>query len=908
MSDVSNVQEPALNPQQSQWINALGMKFEAAAKSRAKAAKREEAQQKIEDALGPLREQIQADQFYEISTGLKGLFRKAETISSLDPGGDPMKEIDSWHDLPGSQSLPPEKIKKIGESLKLIVELSRDMRQMTDEQGNKVYEDDADLAKDLWQPLAREGILPENAIPDRFSEVKETFTAAVDLYEERLQEHSKGMTTAKQLMEKFNKVSAVIEAGLKAGSAVVGAVGGVQAAEQGTTAGNVQGSRDLADDARIINLTALCLASTREAATGIVESRDLVGALDHMNAMTRGILRATVGDEVATMVYGCVAAAARTAKTGEHLYKGDHKAALKELGDAIAAATSAADKSDTKVLRAVGMGFQAALTAVAIPKGKPDEILAAVMSQASNVANRVAKDALSAQQAAAVAALEDDPDKEDKLVHLNAWFTSRKDTVSDGTKELSASINEIPGLLELNKKIKAGIDEGALKELNEEAQKAADQELKDFMESPDEDFDNLLINGFSTDDPGMDEEKRLRSLERLIEVQKKHQKTFELAKNICQGGTKFVQNLFPPAGLAAAGTALIFSIMEAVKHAQQLTIWGDNVKDAGSAGTVQLDAMMNRYGLQSSQALQADILVATKAAAVVGEALKLGGVTAPAGLATVAVAQATEGIMTVAALVVKEAKMADAWKTYQKALETPQDRKLVREALRKNPTLAKYAMAYGAVVAKNAIAIKGMTRCGLNEKTLADPASNVGKVVEYLELVYKEDPTLLKAVPVKQAWYPGTPTLTLASWASFYLKATTTAEPKLAAQDTSRVDVAMDAFENADKEVQSISGDLEPDQVTEIFQKAIDAANTLTVALVKFKPLSATDQTPHKEMAEYLECISAQVRLRSGGLPKELDAALAKAQKEAAEKKMAAELKAMEEHWEDEEDDEEEVP
>ena len=68
--------------------------------------------------------------------------------------------------------------------------------------------------------------------------------------------------------------------------------------------------------------------------------------------------------------------------------------------------------------------------------------------------------------------------------------------------------------------------------------------------------------------------------------------------------------------------------------------------------------------------------------------------------------------------------MAAAWKVYRDALRNPSNRKQIRRAMRQNPTLAKYTIAYGALVAEDAIAMEVANRCGLSDKVLKNAKAN----------------------------------------------------------------------------------------------------------------------------------------------------------------------------------------
>jgi hypothetical protein len=117
-----------------------------------------------------------------------------------------------------------------------------------------------------------------------------------------------------------------------------------------------------------------------------------------------------------------------------------------------------------------------------------------------------------------------------------------------------------------------------------------------------------------------------------------------------------------------------------------------------------------------------------------------------------------------------DAEKRDAWKIYQAALNAPEDRKLKIRALQLNPTLGKYALAYGAQ-SGDPIARSFMRCCGLNEQTLASKEANVGKVVTYLGL-YFNDEIVTTGMALPQEWARQHDiAMTAASWTSLTRKA-----------------------------------------------------------------------------------------------------------------------------------------
>ncbi len=929
---------PGLKPEQKKWLTKItGSKAikEARAATKARAAGAD----LVEAELANSREMIREGQTYTISkmptnavTKLGAKLGLLSKMKSLDPKSDPIKEIDAWHDLPGSKSLTPDEQKAVLESMKAVLDIQEKLKNIVDENGRHAYQPDptmdaierehhsemqqvnaikdkaerkrafdkayakfskakADhkaalpeyerrLAEDLWQPLKREGILPENAIPDAYSEVARTFGASSELYQDRLEDYSKSLNTPKKILNKLKPVALVTEGLLESASAFTVAGAGIEAAAEGASKiRNSASARDTASAAKILDLTKLCVSSVRIGAEKAIEARDAHGVVDAFNAAVTGVIKQAFGKDTANLVGSILTAGARGARVADHLRKGEPDKAFEAFGAGIAASFNATgDDNFKKIGGYVAAGFKSlALTAKGLKNRNPEELLAALMTQAVQVGNAEGKEVMKSLQADTVKKInaDDTIDKEEKNARIK-WVKSGS-TDPKGASDVEKGVLSAASIRSIETMVEKSIDKDALKKQIEKASEQTAQEMADFLLTPDNTFEEMLINGFSeptneAEQAAMDIEKKLNSIERVIAVNKRNQQIFELSKNIVNGGAGFVASLLPIAGIAPVATQLIFSFLEAAKHARQLHYWRQNVKEASKAGTVQMDAMMNRRGLEISQNIQADIKVALQAAELVGAAMEtaaasgVGGPVGAIGTAIKASAKGTQGLMQVAVTVKTEIDMARAWRTYKKALETPQDRKLARKALRDNPTLAKYAIAYGAVVDKNPVAQKALRRCGINAKTLADSGTNTKKVVEYLELIYKEDPVLLRSVPVKREWFPGNPDLTVTNFNRFFLMGTTKAKPKVAKGDVSKINVTLATLEKLLKtDGKMLQDDYEVDEDSDLTMASwlADAANAVVLALSRYSPMDQDGKT-HEEMAEYIDSLSALAELKRG--------------------------------------------
>lgn len=882
----------ALPPVQRTWIEAVSSQAALAAKQRDKADQQEKALAELDKDLDGMRESIQSGQSYSVTKvpntvweKVKGGFGKIEKLSALDPGSDPMEEIDTWHDLPGTEALPPDQVRAVMESMKKVVDLSRKMESKQDAQGNALFSPD-EIAQGLWQSLVREGVLPENAVPDRYSEVKKTFDAAVTLYEERLQEHSRGLDDKSKLLDVLGKGKFFIEKAGTIASSVAGAHAGVVAAKEGVQKVKESAqAKEVLEVKKTIDLVNVCLSSTGTIAESVIKRDEAESAADAFGKALTGIVTASAGKEVGKIVGAAYTSAVKASKFGYKMAEGSYDDAALALADTVSNYMKLLDEPPSKTCTSIGGYIAVGIRGVvasgrfvkAVREHDSEAMVSALTDGLKLAADQVGNKILSDQAAEAKKKIDADDslsDKEQKAqkAAIDKSLKGKKGGLDSGTGSLKEAADMLPKIAfspEALKKLAAKEAEIA-KTSEEDEKKSTEQMYLEMLDQPDHAFENLMSHGFAlaTDEDEQrvqDEERQLQSIEMMVVQLKKDQMVFELAEKVSTGGPKVVQQFFPPAQIVGATAEFVIACIKAVQHTRELLAWMDNVRDARAAVTVQADAMLNRLGLEQRQTLEAGIKAALKAVEVVGAVGTSTVLFAPAGQAISGSAQAAQATMDIISKVVTEKQMHDAWNVYKKALDTPQDRKLARNSLRQNPTLAKYAIAYGAVTERNAVALKAMDQCGLSDKVLTNPSTSVNKVVQYMETMYREDPVLLKAVPEKKKWHPGPVELTLESWAKFVLKAQREAKPQLALQDVSRINAAMSLYAGKHKEFQ----DADAEHKAEIAAGAREVGQELQLSITKYRPLDANG-TRHQEMEDYMESLIANLDIRMRGYAEEI--------------------------------------
>jgi hypothetical protein len=458
-------------------------------------------------------------------------------------------------------------------------------------------------------------------------------------------------------------------------------------------------------------------------------------------------------------------------------------------------------------------------------------------------ASKEAKEA-KAQEAAAVKKLKDEIAAQDKILgDENAAADKKVQAAKDRTKAVEA-----------------------LKE---------HKEMKNELALDSEQFAMMLNMGMEDDDPEDDGTPPPKIQDLILQIQK-DKKTFDLVESLSGAGIKVAAQFFPAAGAAIDFQKFSFEVIRSVQHVRQLLDWLDNAADAKSAVTVQVHAMLSRVGMEKRQVLEHNMRAALALIAAIGQVVTtVGAHAAPVGVALTAGARAGESGLELIKKVADATEMEAGWQKFQAAMADPRNRKGVRAAIESNPTLAKYTLAWGALQGKDAIAKEAMRKCGLTDAVLRQEDTNVKEVQKYLEEMFSEDLVILRAVPLRKAWYPAgkKPELTLRSWTAFLSGAYNHEDEPLAAGSGGAVSQAMAVLDGKEQEFKKAKAEFDkakaadekaPDEaVKKAKQELVDATTGVQNAARGFNPLNGEGQE-HKEMREYLDALVAlgDIRLR----------------------------------------------
>lgn len=315
---------------------------------------------------------------------------------------------------------------------------------------------------------------------------------------------------------------------------------------------------------------------------------------------------------------------------------------------------------------------------------------------------------------------------------------------------------------------KAKVDPEKVKEATELLQKKKDEEqaAADLAEAEE------LLAEAKLDLKALTDAERTGSeasnIEQMIADLLRDRMILKLATQIAQGGAAFLAQFLPGLGAAAAGIKLAASLMAAGQRTQQLDQWLKTKTDLKNAQSELSSSAANFVKNQGQQLAHYSAQAFFAAAQLAGEIAKLSG--PGAGVGAIISASAMAGAKAEELMMDLKNKydVEAGWKATQKALRNPGNRRLGLEARKLNPTLAKYSIAWGAVVLKDPLARGAMKACGLTEASLKDENADTHKVVKYLETFYEDDVSIYRDATVDAPdWVPAEIEISLSCWAAF---------------------------------------------------------------------------------------------------------------------------------------------
>lgn len=196
-------------------------------------------------------------------------------------------------------------LRALEDNMKRVKAMVERMESAVDANGQRLFSD-ADIRDEIFLPMVREGIIPESMVPDRFSEVAETFKGASDAYQDRLFQWSKenpngdrnhALNFAADLCKKSAELAL-------SNVELVAACGGP------------------AEAVKVAEFAKLAVSFTADATVTVFEKRDADGLLDSFKAaVVKGIGTFGGDDSVATLVGGILTGAISGARGARPPFK-----------------------------------------------------------------------------------------------------------------------------------------------------------------------------------------------------------------------------------------------------------------------------------------------------------------------------------------------------------------------------------------------------------------------------------------------------------------------------------------------------------------------------------------------------------------------------------------------------------
>ncbi len=340
------------------------------------------------------------------------------------------------------------------------------------------------------------------------------------------------------------------------------------------------------------------------------------------------------------------------------------------------------------------------------------------------------------------------------------------------------------------------------------------------------------------------------SIDALIADMMKDQMILQMATGVAKGGLAMAAKWVPALGVAAVAIQLAENLMAAGNRALALNAWIKNQKDLKRAQDALESSAQNFVKNQSEQFSHYSIQAAFQVAQLIGKVLELSGIASAAGAATAAAADAGAEAEKVIYEFYKKATLEAAWKLTQKALRNPKNRRLGLEARALNPTLAKYSIAWSAMVRENPMARNLMKDIGLSENNLRSKGSDVKKVVKFMEMKFSDDIQVRKKVDLKEDYMPKPVELNAKCWCLAKARAEKQKEGALHATRTGAID---DLFAQVDVFKRRINNDIRLLQLTsETVIEYTDLLEALGTDLEKYSPVMATNtKEPHMAMRSF---------------------------------------------------------
>ena len=572
--------------------------------------------------------------------------------------------------------------------------------------------------------------------------------------------------------------------------------------------------------------------------------------VSNLGAGLAGSLKAGgVPDEVATLVSGAYGAATSPAKVAAYLCQDPPNTgkALEMIGQGIEKAlTTCAPKGSEAAFATAGKAaattFLAASKGIDLKKAIEEGKFSEVATQISGIGDGVLSTVLAGK---AEFDQEGKTDEEKKAIQK---------TLEEAQKEVSGLVDPAALTKALKKVQKELSDVTKTEDINNQVTQAQIEQAEAEMPTEEEILYQLRM--------GEDEKdgQHVERIEELIKTMMRDRMIMELAVKLTGASMAVVAKFVPHLRAAASAVKFIANLREAALRAVALNKWIGNREDAFSDQSPYTPATKNFVHNQAAQFSHYAINAALELANTVASACAASGagfVAAGGEVASKAI-DLTQAVENLAYDLEREVEYKIAWEVTKAAFKNPNNRKLGQKARQLNPTLAKYAIGYGAVVENDSIAKSALSSCGLSERHLAKESGSEGvdKVVKYMELCFPDDQVILEKVALTVEWAPATIEVTAKCWLTTCAKAVKHGHVKPV--KTGAIDAGLS---RAEPLAAKLAG-TEPVTIEEL-EAGLTSLDNLVGALESFYPVynaeHAEANKPHEEMAQVRDLFVLEV-------------------------------------------------
>lgn len=291
-------------------------------------------------------------------------------------------------------------------------------------------------------------------------------------------------------------------------------------------------------------------------------------------------------------------------------------------------------------------------------------------------------------------------------------------------------------------------------ELEEKRQAELVEESDDLVEKLERDREEWAKTVKAALQPGGDQKAIMSAIAQM----KKNEAIMKAAIAIGSAGFAVASQFFAP--MAAAGQLLQMTahMTAAVQRAMDLKKMLDAQQWAESGSSMYRSAIDGFVKTQGEQLTEHSIKAAMCA---IRAATEIAASAYPMAKAAAAGAALVQQGVDLGFMAYNEVQLRQAWKTTREWLQNRSNRRLGLKAQRLNPTLAKYALAYGAD-AGDPVACKTMNEIGMTNQMLQSEEAGVVLIKTWLEARFSEDRKVAFQWETTQEWQKKLPEPVLA--------------------------------------------------------------------------------------------------------------------------------------------------